>query len=236
LKQRDLVLAELRKVVQEDHADAKASHGLTNQEQATLNQQENKINGQTNKDVAVDHQALVKWLAEHPRQAEVLRRDWREQDRVDRLYEEGKITAQQRDLIISELRGVAHEDRADATANGGSITKQEQSAMNQQENKINGQVAGDVKTDAAWAQAHPRQAEVLRRDRFEQDRINALVANGQISAAQGKIILAELKDVAQEDHADAAANGGGITKGQQATMNQQENEINAEINTDKPGK
>ncbi|MFI5349063.1 MAG: hypothetical protein ACHQ2Z_05940 [Elusimicrobiota bacterium] len=237
LQQRDRILIELRKVAQEDHADAQANGGfITPEEQAAMNRQEKGIAGQTSKDVAVDHEALVKWLGEHPRQAEVLRRDWREQDRINTLYADGKISAAQRDAILTELRGVAGEDRADSKANGGFITPAEQAAMNKQENKINGQIAGDEKHDAAWAKEHPRQAEVLLRDRFEQDRVKALVASGQITEAQGQAVLAELKFVAQEDRADSSANGGGITAGQQATMNQQENEVRAVINTDKNGR
>jgi polyhydroxyalkanoate synthesis regulator phasin len=231
-KQRDQILAELRKVVQEDHADAKANHGLTPEEQAALNRQENAVNGQIGKDVVVDRQVLTRWLAAHPRQAEVLRRDWAEEGRVDRLFADGKITAQQRDLILAELRKVAQDDHADAKASHG-LTPEEQADLNRMENKINGQVSGDEKSDAAWADAHPRQAEVLRRDRFEQDRIKALVASGQISEAQGQAVLAELKDVALEDYADAKANGGNITKSEQSVMNQQENEINKTITTDK---
>ena len=237
MAQRDRIMTELRKVAQEDHADSKANGGfITPEEQAAMNRQEKGIAGQTGQDVAVDHQALVKWLGEHPRQAEVLRRDWREQDRINTLYADGKISAAQRDAILTELRGVAGEDRADSKANGGFITPAEQAAMNRQENKVNGQIGGDAKTDAAWAKEHPRQAEVLLRDRREQDRVKALVASGQITEAQGKAVLAEINLVAQEDHADSNANGGSITAGQQATMNQQENEVRAVINSDKNGR
>jgi hypothetical protein len=236
LTQRDQIVAELRKVAREDRSDAKADGGaITSAEQAAMNKQENKIDGQAGKDVAVDHAALVKWLADHPRQAEVLRRDWREQDRVNGLFADGKITAAQRDLIIAQLRAVAHEDRADARADGGAITPAEKAEMNKQENALNREIMKDAKVDAAWMKAHPLQAEVLRRDRREQDRVRALMASGQITEAQGQALLAELKDVAREDRADAEANGGFITRGQQGTMNGQENEVNAAIKTDKSG-
>ena len=83
----------------------------------------------------------------HPRQTEVLKRVDRERHRINQEYKQGKITAQQRDQMLSQVHSIRQEDYADAKANstngtvrGGYITKDQQRVMNQQENQINKEI------------------------------------------------------------------------------------------------
>ena len=87
----------------------------------------------------------------HPRQTEVLKRADRERNRVNNLYKQGKISAQQRDQLLGQIHDVRKEDYADAKANSpngqvrsGYITKGQQGVMNQQENQINKEIRQDV--------------------------------------------------------------------------------------------
>jgi len=92
-----------------------------------------------------------KFQKNHPRQTEVLKRTDRERARINNLYKEGKISAQERDRLQSEAKSVRQEDFADAKANsktgtvrGGYITKDQQRVMNQQENQLNQQIRQDA--------------------------------------------------------------------------------------------
>jgi hypothetical protein len=87
----------------------------------------------------------------HPRQTEVLKRTDRERKRVNNLYKQGKISAQQRDQLLGQIRDVRKEDFSDAKANsangtvrGGFITRGQQGVMNQQENQINREIRQDA--------------------------------------------------------------------------------------------
>ena len=87
----------------------------------------------------------------HPRQTEVLKRVDRERNRVNNLYKQDKISAQQRDQMLGQIHDVRKEDYADAKANSpngkvrsGYITKGQQGVMNQQENQINKEIRQDV--------------------------------------------------------------------------------------------
>ena len=91
-----------------------------------------------------------KFQKNHPRQTEVLKRTDREQARVNHLYKEGKISAQQRNQLRGQIHDVRKEDYADAKANskngtvrGGYITKGQQGVMNQQENQLNREIRQD---------------------------------------------------------------------------------------------
>ena len=87
----------------------------------------------------------------HPRQTEVLKRVDRERNRVNNLYKQGKISAQQRDQMLGQIHDVRKEDYSDAKANsgngtvrGGFITRGQQGVMNQQENQINREIRQDA--------------------------------------------------------------------------------------------
>ncbi len=83
-----------------------------------------------------------------------------------------------------------------------------------------------------WREHHPLQDQVLQRNKRERARIRKLYKQGKITKAQRNEMLAQTKDVAQEDRADAKATGGGITKGEQKVMNHQQDAIGREMKTD----
>jgi hypothetical protein len=88
----------------------------------------------------------------HPRQTEVLTRVDRERNRVNALYRQGKISADERQRLLGQIHTIRKEDYVDAKANsargtvrGGAITKGQQRVMNQQENQINREIRQDAK-------------------------------------------------------------------------------------------
>ncbi len=76
---------------------------------------------------------------------------------------------------------------------------------------------------------HPRRAEVNTRLANQNARIAKEKASGQISGAQAKQLHAQDHSIRTEERADAAVNGGHITKSEQATINHQENQQSREI-------
>ncbi len=87
----------------------------------------------------------------HPRQTQVLDRVDRERNRINNLYKQGKISAQQRDQMLGQVHDMRKEDYSDAKANsgnrtvrGGYVTRGQQGVMNQQENQINREIRQDA--------------------------------------------------------------------------------------------
>lgn len=74
------------------------------------------------------------WVRHHPRQAEVLARTHHQIARINDERREGEITGQQARALRADDRAIAQEDRADAKANGGYITKSQQRQLNGQLN------------------------------------------------------------------------------------------------------
>jgi len=74
-----------------------------------------------------------------------------------------------------------------------------------------------------WAHRHPRQREVLAREHHQIARINAERREGEITGAQARALRSSDRAIAAQDHADARANGGYITKAEQHQLNAEEN-------------
>ncbi|WP_206244099.1 hypothetical protein [Novosphingobium terrae] len=90
--------------------------------------------------------------------------------------------------------------------------------------------AGAASADAAtWRQHHPRQAEVLGREHHQLARINTERRNGEITGQQARAMRASDRAIAAQDHADAHANGGYITRGEKHQLNREENAQSAAI-------
>jgi len=84
--------------------------------------------------------AKTEWEKNHPRRAEVNRRLDHQDRRINNDAREGKITRAQARKLHREDHQIRQEERDMASQNGGHITKQEQRALNQQENAVRKQI------------------------------------------------------------------------------------------------
>ena len=78
--------------------------------------------------------AETRWSRHHPRQHEVLRREHRQISRINHERREGDLTVAQARSLRASDRSIAMQDRADARANGGYITKAQQQNLKAEEN------------------------------------------------------------------------------------------------------
>ncbi|HEY9791402.1 MAG TPA: hypothetical protein V6D22_13445 [Candidatus Obscuribacterales bacterium] len=85
-----------------------------------------------------------------------------------------------------------------------------------------------------FAQRHPRRAEVLHRDQNLNRAINRDA--GHLSGQYANLKTQD-RTIVRQEQADARANGGFITKGQQVQLNQEESALRQEVRMDnnKPG-
>jgi len=82
---------------------------------------------------------------------------------------------------------------------------------------------------ANWAAKHPRRAEVNGRLANQNKRIDNKVADGQMSKAEARKLHKDDHQIRQEEHDMASQNNGHITKQEQKTLNQQENQTSKQI-------
>ena len=110
------------------------------------------------------------------------------------------------------------------------LTRADQRALNQQENGVRRQIAGDT---GRFDATHSRRAEVNDRLADQNRRIDAERRSGEITGAQAHQLHREDRQVAQEERDMASQDGGRITRAEQAALNQQENGISRQIRQDR---
>lgn len=80
-----------------------------------------------------------------------------------------------------------------------------------------------------WKKDHPRRAEVNQRLNNQDKRINQERKEGEITKVQAHALHKEDHQIRQEERDMASQNGGHITKQEQRTLNQQENQVSKQI-------
>jgi hypothetical protein len=80
------------------------------------------------------------WDAAHPRRAEVNGRLANQNRRINEGVADHQLTDRQARQLHREDRAIRAEERADAAAHGGHITKAEQHRLNRQENRVSRQI------------------------------------------------------------------------------------------------
>jgi len=82
---------------------------------------------------------------------------------------------------------------------------------------------------AQWDKDHPRRAEVNKRLANQNKRIKAEEKQGEISAHRADKLHAEDRAIRKQERADAAKNGGHITKAEKRKLNREEDKVSNQI-------
>jgi hypothetical protein len=91
-------------------------------------------------------------------------------------------------------------------------------------------LAGNALADETqWQKDHPRRTQVNSRLANQNKRIHNEVKDGQINKAQAAKLHSEDHAIRQEERTMASTNGGHITKAEQKSLNQQENQVSRQI-------
>lgn len=165
----------------------------------------------------------------HPRHAEVAKRDRNLAHQMNKDY--GHLSGHYNGLQKQDA-AIRNQTRADMQKNGGHLTKAEQKQINGEENALRSEIGADKGPPprTQFEQNHPRRAEVLHRD---------IRIGGTLNADAGKLggnygsLKQQQQSIRQQEQADAAANGGHITKAQQGQLNGEEKLLNQEIRADR---
>jgi len=183
----------------------------------------------------------------HPRRAQVLRRDRNIGGAIGR--DRGQLGGNY-NALRTEQGGIRQQEQADARANGGYITQQQKQQLNGEENTLHSQVRQDYTGQGNafgtgygrggggnagggnFAQNHPRRAEVLGRDNNINNSINQ--DRGQLGGNY-TALKTDDRSIRQQEQADSRANGGYISQQQKQQLNGEENQLRQQIGQDYTG-
>jgi len=177
---------------------------------------------------AEEHAKAAPAKQAHPRRAEVMNRDRNLAKDANKNY--GDLSGHYNQLQHQDA-SIRKQTQKDMQQNGGYLTKAQQKQLNGEENKLKSEIAADKgpPPKTQFEQEHPRRAEVLHRD----NRVN-----GTLNADAGKLggnlgsLKQQQQSIRQQEQADAAANGGYISRAQQQQLNAEETQLNQQIRRD----
>jgi hypothetical protein len=161
----------------------------------------------------------------HPRRAEVLRRDNHINNRINNDY--GHLGGKYGHLEHQDY-SIRRQEQQDAKQNGGYITKGQQGQLNREENSLSKETYFDNKNNS-FVKNHPRRSQVLSRDANLSYNINK--DEGHLGGNYNKL-EGEDKSIARQEQRDARQNGGHITTQEQGHLNREENRLNNQIRHD----
>ena len=90
-------------------------------------------------------------------------------------------------------------------------------------------IAPALADETQWQKDHPRRTEVNNRLKNQNQRIKTERKEGEISKSQAKQLHSEDHAIRREERTMASTNGGHITKAEQKSLNQQENQVSQQI-------
>jgi hypothetical protein len=90
-------------------------------------------------------------------------------------------------------------------------------------------VAGSAMAESQWDQEHPRRDQVNDRLANQNRRIHHEVKKGEMSRAKAARLHKDDRHVRREERMMASQDRGHITKQEQRTLNQQENQVSGQI-------
>ena len=102
--------------------------------------------------LTVNAYAESDWQKNHPRRAQVVKRDKKQKKNIENAEKNGKLTSDQAKKLMKEDNAIRTQEQADAAANGGHITKSEQRDLNREENQVNREMKRDERRNAQKAQ------------------------------------------------------------------------------------
>jgi Skp family chaperone for outer membrane proteins len=91
---------------------------------------------------------------------------------------------------------------------------------------------GHPENKKGFEKHHPRRTQVLKRTDRQKNRVNKDLTGKKMTYQQGSKVKREDRAIRRQEQADAKANGGHITKGEQRQLNREENGVNREIKRD----
>ena len=94
---------------------------------------------------------------------------------------------------------------------------------------LTGVATASLAADSTWAKNHPRREQVNGRLANQNNRIKTERKEGEITAGQAAKLHHEDHQIRAEERAMASQNHGHITKQEQKTLNQQQNNVSAQI-------
>ena len=165
-----------------------------------------------------------------PKPPDISQRKTDQQDRIVNGLDSRQLTAGETRNLETKEAGLNKEENTMRKADDGHLTSADRQTLDQQQNKMSGQIYQDKHNAAKAAQPG---TELNDRRVAQRDRIAQGIKSGQLTAGETAHIENREVNTNHTEAAMKAANGGKLTGGDKAVLNHQNNHTSQTIARDK---
>ena len=149
-----------------------------------------------------------------------------QQQRIGNGVENGSLTAGEAGRLETREKNLNTEERAMRVADNGKLTAADKAKLNRQQNRLSNAIYRDKHNSINQP---PVNSEVNARDRMQQERIGQGIKSGSLTAGEAANLEHKEAALNREQRAMRATNGGKLSPGQKAVVNQQQNTMSRQI-------
>jgi len=149
-----------------------------------------------------------------------------QQERIGNGVENGSLTAGEAGRLESREKNLNTEERAMRSADNGKLTAADKAKLTRQQNRLSNAIYRDKHNGINQP---PVNSEVNARDRMQQERIGQGIKSGSLTAGEAANLEHKEATLNREQRAMRAANGGKLSSGEKAVVNQQQNAMSRQI-------
>jgi hypothetical protein len=149
-----------------------------------------------------------------------------QQERIGNGVENGSLTAGEAGRLETREKNLNTEERAMRAGDNGKLTAADKAKLNRQQNRLSNAIYRDKHNGINQP---PVNSEVNARDRMQQERIGQGIKSGSLTASEAANLEHKEAALNREQRAMRATNGGKLSPGQKAVVNQQQNTMSRQI-------
>lgn len=169
-------------------------------------------------------------FAQSPSAPSVAQRKQNQQDRIANGVDSGQLTAGETKNLENRQANLNQRERQMRSADDGHLTTADRAALNRQQNRLSGQIYQD-KHNARTANYGNNQ--IGQRRENQQDRIAQGIRSGQMTPGEATRQENREQGLNRQISGMRQADGGHLTAGQRAYVNQQQNKQSGQIYREK---
>jgi hypothetical protein len=161
---------------------------------------------------------------------EIQERKENQQDRIAEGVQSGELTAGETARLEGKESSLNQEERDMRQLDNGKLTTSDRKTLNQQQNKLSGQIYQDKHNDYTQGTG---KGEIGQRKENQQDRIAQGIKSGQLTAGETANLEHKESALNHEEHNMRQLDNGKLTGQDRKTLNHQQNKLSKQIYTKK---
>jgi hypothetical protein len=154
-----------------------------------------------------------------------------EQQRIANGMKDGQLTSGEAGQLENKESAINKEEQNMKNADGGHLTAADRAKLQNQQNRVSGQIYKDKHNDVTRS-TNPESG-ASGRELHQENRIDKGVASGQLTSGEASKLEAQHNNIKEQIAHDREANGGHLTSQEKSHINNEQSHLSKKIYKDK---